>query len=88
MALPTTNLKALRDYSEHDVLNFFTLAQNSGDAGNLVSLQGSGLILTANQESTALTSQAGVYSHRKANPNKVTLATANQDKTQIIGILL
>ena len=81
-------IKPFRDYDEHEVINLFTLAPNSGDAGQLVALQGSGYVSTADPETASLTSQAGVYSMRYSNPSKVSYPINSATRTGVIGILL
>ena len=89
MPAPTHYLKAVRQYDPWAVINLCTLAQASGDAGALVVLQGSGVVLTrTDQERSALTAQAGVYSQRYSVPHKVRLSTVGDDKRNILGVML
>lgn len=47
--MPISKLKPMRDYSEHDVNNFFTLADPTGAKGTLVTILGSGFVNNASQ---------------------------------------
>ena len=59
MAAPTTYLKADRQYDPWAIINICTLAQASGDAGSLVVLQGSGIVLTRTHAPSSVASAFG-----------------------------
>lgn len=85
------NLKPLRDYSEHDVLNWFALAGTTGSKGTPVVISNSGVNTnnstpTVHANLAASLNNGNTYSPRWEIYPRVTPATSGQSKP--IGIQL
>jgi hypothetical protein len=85
------NLKPFRQYSEHDVINLFSLNAGSGDEGTFVKLAGSGWVNNGNDSmyrNINLTSEANIVSQRRVLRAEVALAGSGDDKGTVLGIAL
>jgi len=86
-----SNLLPYRDYSEHDVLNMYSL-DTTGLGGKFVKFitgqnnpeLGGGQYSNTNVGA----SYAGTYSKRYENPRKVSLATSGNTKGEVAGLML
>lgn len=83
------NLRPFRDYSEHEVLNGFALAEQTGSKGSLVALQ-AGWNPDQIQNYTASWARSinGVYSNRMSAAPKYRLAQSTDTGGVLLGIML
>jgi len=84
------NLKPFRDYSEHEVVNFFSLNSASGDKGSAVSLVPTTGTKTAAawDVNSSLSISNGSFSFRSANPRKIRLSTVADTSSQVLGVMV
>ena len=82
-----TKLNPLRDVSQHDIIPFFSLAENSGDVGQFVTIQGSGFKSSDRLATQDLYTVANTVNWRWSVPHKVRLSTSGEGKGEILGIL-
>lgn len=85
------DLLPFRSYSEHDVIQMYSLDQ-TGVGGRFVTFltgKNSPELSIGNYTSASVgASYAGTYSFRNENPRKVKLAASGDSKAQVVGITL